>query len=68
MLTDETDKMQTSRSILCVLAALNYGCVLVKLTFLDSHVDANNVLPDNPTSADIQMPAKWSVQKIWMKV
>ncbi len=68
MSTDETDKVQTSRSILRVLAALNYGCVVVKLTFLDSHVDANNVLPDNPASADIQMPSNWSVQKIWMEV
>ena len=47
--------MQSSGSILCVLAAFNNRWITVELTFLDGNINADNILPNNTTSSDIQM-------------
>lgn len=47
--------MQASGGFLCAFAGFENGGVLVELALLDAHVDAHNILPNDASSADVQM-------------
>ena len=48
--------MQAAGRLLRSLAGGDEGRVFVKLTLFDAHVDAHNILPDDASRADVQMP------------
>lgn len=50
--------MQTSISLFSALRALEDRLVLVKLSFCDRHIDADDVLPDDPASANIEVSSQ----------
>jgi hypothetical protein len=48
--------MQTPSSFLGVFEAFEDRFILVELTFLDGHVNTDDVLPDHTSSSNVQMP------------
>lgn len=52
---DETAKVKTAGSILGRLQRLLDHVVLAKLALLDRLINADNILPDDTTSADVEM-------------
>jgi hypothetical protein len=51
--TYETKNVQTTCGLFCMFAGGEDVFVLVELAFLDAHVDAHDILPDDATSADV---------------
>ena len=47
--------MEATVAVLGVVEALEDGLVLVELLLLDRHVDTDDVLPDNTSSANVQV-------------
>ena len=54
--THQPEQMQPSVAVLSMLHSLDDLRRLVKLPFLDTLVDPDNVLPDDAPRADIKMP------------
>ena len=52
---DEPDEMKTAIRVFGAMHAFEDGSVLVELTFFDGNVDADNILPDHSTCADVKM-------------
>ena len=56
--THQTEEVQPSVSFLRALAALDNDFILVELLLFDRHIDLDDVLPDNATSANVQVTIK----------
>jgi hypothetical protein len=48
--------VQTTVALFCAVYAGDDGFILVKLFLLDGDIDLDDVLPDNATSANVEMP------------
>lgn len=53
--TYQTEQVQTSITLFSALHALEDRCILVKMSLCDRHVDPDDVLPDDPTSTDVEV-------------
>jgi uncharacterized membrane protein len=55
--THQTQQMQSTITILRPLHTLHNIWRFMELPLLDGHVDADDILPNNTSSTDIQMPS-----------
>ena len=56
--TYQAEKVEAAVAVLGVVEALENSLVLMELAFLDRDIDTNDILPDNATSANVQVPAR----------
>lgn len=47
--------MQTPVNLFSTFNALEDGFVLVKLSLCNRHIDPNNILPDDPAGANVEV-------------
>jgi hypothetical protein len=53
--TYETEKMKATVPLLGMFTAVEDDLILVELLLLDRHVDLDNILPDDTSSADVEV-------------
>ena len=53
----QSEKVKSAIAIFCTLEAFQNFGVLVELLLLDGNIYSDDVLPDDTSSTDVQMPA-----------
>lgn len=59
---DESKKMEATTIVFGMVAAVKNGLVFVEFPLLDRDIDLHNVLPDNTSSTDVQMPVECELE------
>lgn len=63
---NQTTKVQTSSTVLGIIEGLGDNIVLVHLSLLDGLINAYNILPDNTSSANVQVAdLRVSHESLW---
>lgn len=60
--TDETQEVQATSTLLRTLAAFEDSLIFVEYTLFDGYVDPHDVLPDNATSTNVQVTKRSTSQ------